>query len=616
MARVDHVTLAAKWTVFAVLCAAVVTLPAPAAAQQPTFHLDRLEVPGAPNDGVVLFRPVTKEHAIVYAQLALGLAINPLRTDNITNYQPALSATATNIIKEQFSTYMSAGFELFDRLTLGATFPIAWAESGNIPTFPAQVFSGASYTNFSVGGPAVGDLRLDARYVAWRNAERSQAVGVQLSGFAPTGTTTNFGGDGAAAALVMVSGEWTPKNLPTFVLNTGVDFRPDNSINDPNGNGGPRDGLGIGWEWRWAAGALMPLAQGKFRIGLTVFGQTGLTSDKTTGPTFFTKQNTPIEWNFEGRMKLPAVSFLEHWFAGASAGTLILPGYGAPDLRIVALVGSYWQIEDTHPHSPEAMHDKVRESIHESLKDTDGDGIPDDIDACPTEPEDHKDPDPLDGCPAPADRDGDGIPDKFDKCPDQPEDKDGIEDQDGCPEDDADQDGIPDAKDACPKEPGQPDPDPKKNGCPRFIKLEGSSVRVLQQVHFQTGSATILPDSFPMLQEIANLLKVTPAIKKMRIEGHTDNRGAAEMNLDLSKRRAASVMTWLVQHGIEQARLESEGYGLTRPIETNDTEEGRLANRRVEFKILDEGDAPETPAPPAKKPAAETPKEPLPIDAD
>ncbi|GAH82867.1 unnamed protein product, partial [marine sediment metagenome] len=158
------------------------------------------------------------------------------------------------------------------------------------------------------------------------------------------------------------------------------------------------------------------------------------------------------------------------------------------------------------------------------------------------------------------------------------------------PEDDADSDGIPDAQDACPKEPGQKNSDPKKNGCPTFIKVEGNVVRIMQQVHFATGSAVILPESFPMLQEITNLLKANKGIKKMSIEGHTDNRGAADLNKKLSGDRAAAVRTWLIQHGVEDGRLESHGFGLEKPIETNDTEQGRAANRRVEFKILDEED--------------------------
>jgi outer membrane protein OmpA-like peptidoglycan-associated protein len=81
-----------------------------------------------------------------------------------------------------------------------------------------------------------------------------------------------------------------------------------------------------------------------------------------------------------------------------------------------------------------------------------------------------------------------------------------------------------------------------------------------------------------MLGEIAALLKATPAIKKMMIEGHTDNRGDPAMNLDLSKRRAASVKTWLIQHGIDSARLDSEGYGLTRPIQTNDRGHGQRSS--------------------------------------
>jgi OmpA-OmpF porin, OOP family len=577
------------WALVGVAAGSLFLWSPAADAQQQTFHLDRLEVPGAPDDGLVLFRPVTRPETMFYAQLGLGLSINPLRTSDITNYPPALRASPTNVISSQFSTYMSAGFELLDRLTLGATFPVAWIQTGGQPTFPGSAFGGVSTTNFQTGGPAVGDTRVDGRYVLYRSQDGTQAVGAQLSVFLPTGSgsASNFGGDGSLSAMPMITGEWTPRNLPTLVANLGVDFRHDNSINNPAGNGsGPTQGLGIGDELRWAIGALIPIRHGQFRLAATLFGQTGLTSDQTTGNTFFTEQNTPIEWNVEVRMKLP-VEDSDRWFASVGGGTLVVPGYGAPDFRLVALLGTYWPIEDTSAHSPDP-HAKIRASIHESLKDTDGDGIPDDIDACPTEPEDHKDPDPGDGCPSPSDRDGDGIPDQFDKCPDEPEDKDGIQDQDGCPEVDADQDGIPDTKDACPKEPGQPDPDPKKNGCPKFIKLEGSTVRVLQQVHFQTGSATILPDSFPMLGELVALLKANPTIKKMRIEGHTDNRGNADYNLDLSKRRAASVLSWLVNDGIDVGRLESEGYGLTRPIETNDTEAGRLANRRVEFKILED----------------------------
>jgi outer membrane protein OmpA-like peptidoglycan-associated protein len=578
----------ALWALAGLGGLAALTISERAHAQQQTLHLDRLEVPGAPDDGLILFRPETRPGPIFYGQLGLGFSLNPLREGNISSDPGTLKQSPGNVITTQLSTYMSAGVEVLNRLTLGGTFPVAWIETGNQQVIPNTFGSSTAYTNYSTTGPAVGDLRLDARYVFWRSEDERQAFGAQLSVWVPTGagSSTNFGGDGPnLAAMPMVTYEYTPPHFVTLVGNLGVDFRADHSINDPNGASGPRNGLGVGTELRWAIGGFLPLAGGKYRVGATLFGQTGLTESNVTGPTFLTSQNTSLEWNVEGRMRLPQV--WDNFFVGAGGGSLLYDGYGAPDLRLVVLAGTYLPLEDTNPASPDARA-KVHAVIRESMKDTDGDGIPDDIDACPTEPEDHKDPDPMDGCPAPADRDGDGIPDNVDKCPDQPEDKDGIDDQDGCPEDDADHDGIPDTKDACPKEPGQPDPDPKKNGCPKFIKLEVGAVRVLQQVHFETASATILPDSFPMLQEIVNLLKVNPTIKKMRIEGHTDNHGAAAMNLDLSKRRAASVRAWLEQHGVEAGRLDSEGYGLTRPIDTNDTDKGRAANRRVEFKITQE----------------------------
>jgi OmpA-OmpF porin, OOP family len=144
--------------------------------------------------------------------------------------------------------------------------------------------------------------------------------------------------------------------------------------------------------------------------------------------------------------------------------------------------------------------------------------------------------------------------------------------------------------DACPREPGKPSPDPKRNGCPTFIQRKGTDVNVLQQVHFSPSSATILPDSFAMLQEIVDLLKSNPSIKKMRIEGHTDSDGGPVMNLALSKSRAASVKKFLTDRGVETERLDSEGFGLTKPLEPNDTAAHKAANRRVEFKIVEEDD--------------------------
>ena len=216
------------------------------------------------------------------------------------------------------------------------------------------------------------------------------------------------------------------------------------------------------------------------------------------------------------------------------------------------------------------------------------DGLPDDIDLCPSDPEDGKPPNTDDGCPALPDRDGDGIPDTSDKCPDQPEDFDKIDDVDGCPEDDADDDKIPDAQDSCPKEPGEPSPEPPKNGCPQFIRrISGSSeIQILKQVQFATGSARILQNSYNILDEVVRLLKVNPEITLVAIEGHTDNRGPDQLNEKLSNDRAHSVRTYLIDRGgIDPGRLTAAGFGPRRPIETNDTEAGRQKNRRVEFHI-------------------------------
>jgi OmpA-OmpF porin, OOP family len=214
--------------------------------------------------------------------------------------------------------------------------------------------------------------------------------------------------------------------------------------------------------------------------------------------------------------------------------------------------------------------------------DNDKDGVPDAKDKCPLEPEDKDDFQDADGCPDP-DNDTDGIADVNDKCPNEPEDKDGFEDEDGCPDTDNDKDGVLDAADKCPNEPGPAD----NNGCPKkyeHIVVTNDKIELKQKIFFDTDKATIQPRSFGLLDEISSVLRGR-ATMTVRIEGHTDSRGTRPHNVKLSQARADSVRQHLVGLGIETTRMESRGYGPDQPIETNKTASGRERNRRVEFII-------------------------------
>jgi len=214
--------------------------------------------------------------------------------------------------------------------------------------------------------------------------------------------------------------------------------------------------------------------------------------------------------------------------------------------------------------------------------DNDRDGIADAKDKCPNEPEDKDGFEDEDGCPDP-DNDKDGIADTKDKCPNEPEDKDGFEDEDGCPDPDNDKDGVLDAADKCPLEPGPPD----NAGCPKkfeHIVVTDEKIELKQKIFFETDKAVIMPRSFGLLDEIGTVLRSRPTMR-VRIEGHTDARGTAAHNLKLSQARADSVRQYLIGLGIDGVRMESHGFGPSQPIETNKTAAGRERNRRVEFFI-------------------------------
>ena len=108
---------------------------------------------------------------------------------------------------------------------------------------------------------------------------------------------------------------------------------------------------------------------------------------------------------------------------------------------------------------------------------------------------------------------------------------------------------------------------------------------ILHNLFFATNKTTILPESEPSLQDLYDLLQENPEIR-IRITGHTDNVGSDKANKKLSEGRANSVRDNLIKRGIDAGRIEAEGKGESQPITTNDTEEGRAQNRRVEFMIL------------------------------
>lgn len=119
------------------------------------------------------------------------------------------------------------------------------------------------------------------------------------------------------------------------------------------------------------------------------------------------------------------------------------------------------------------------------------------------------------------------------------------------------------------------------------LEFEPSKIFVLNNVEFDFGKATLRPESYAVLDDLVEYLKRKPKVR-IEIGGHTDNVGTDAKNKILSMERAKSIVAYLIAKGIEESRVEANGYGAEEPIEENDTEEGRQKNRRTEVKILDE----------------------------
>ena len=125
----------------------------------------------------------------------------------------------------------------------------------------------------------------------------------------------------------------------------------------------------------------------------------------------------------------------------------------------------------------------------------------------------------------------------------------------------------------------------EKGGDSSLVEVKEKEIEIAERVFFETGKAKIQINSHGVLDQVASALKANPQIKRVEIQGHTDDVGSKENNMTLSQNRAESVMDYLVGKGVNPSRLKAKGFGPTKPVVPNISDRNRKLNRRVEFKI-------------------------------
>ncbi|MCU0654544.1 MAG: OmpA family protein [Polyangiaceae bacterium] len=548
------------------------------------------------------FFAIPSAHADGRGPLALQLlgnyAYKPLRLRRSTGEE--LSVIAANVLY----AHLGASVALARRVVLNLDVPVALVQTGEqqegIPT--------------SVSSGKLADLRVGARVALLGDHRSKGALALGVDAWLPTGDPRQFTGDRKVRVNPKLiasgtSGPFVYGGYVGYLVREGVDL------------GAPRIGSSI----NFGASVGLLVADGKAQIGPELYGSTVVQEVNGKGPSL-EGVTTPLELLLGAKLRASDLVL------GLGAGPGLTRAPGIPAFRAVFSVAYAPQEaegdrdkdgivdskdacvdvpgvpdEDPKKHGcPEQDRDKdgivdrqdacvdvpgvksedPKKHGCPEPKDTDGDGILDEDDACVKVPGVKSDDPKKHGCPELKDTDGDGIFDDKDQCINDPEDKDNFEDDDGCPDPDNDRDSIPDEKDACPNESGKPDRDPKKNGCPKAVRVIGDEIIILQQVQFDTAKATIRPISNALLDEVAGVLKEHVELVSLEVQGHTDNRGDATMNQQLSQDRAAAVVAALVKRGVDASRLTPVGYGADKPVADNKTDAGRQKNRRVQFVIL------------------------------
>ena len=467
----------------------------------------------------------------------------------------------TSIVDSQVFVHVSGSLVLFERLRLGMSLPIAVAQSGSDV---GGLVGGQRILGDTSAG--IGDLRASADLRLFGNyGDRfTLALGGRI--WFPTGDPAKYLGDDGVRVgpHVSVAGDI---GAFAYAASIGVVYRANSQV---------FAGHPTGSEANFALAVGARVLDKKLLVGPELFGSTIIAEPDA----FFGSRTTPLA------MLLGAHYTAGDFRLGLGVGPGLSPAAGTSAFR--GLLSFEFSPGIASPPRPATQVSPPPRQPPPAIivpPDRDHDGIADDADACPNLAGVPTDDPATSGCP--SDRDRDGIYDDDDACPVVEGVKTDDPKTNGCPSD-RDKDGILDTLDACPDVPGGPNPDPKKNGCPlAFVKDD--QIQITEQIQFRFGLSDLDPVSDRVLLAVLNVMTTHADIKMIRIEGHTDNKGAAALNKRLSAARATAVVNWLVKHGIDRSHLASAGFGPDRPIDTNTTDAGRAINRRVEFHIEGEG---------------------------
>jgi len=550
---------------------------APADAQ---VTLNRFRPSETPDDGFELSRPTDLGHLGLGAQLHLDYAHDPLV------YERTLGDADTEgaaVVAHQLTATLGFALGLADRVVVFAGLPVNLAVSGDDDPLGAN----------AADGPGLGDAHLGARVRILGERDDTIGLGGQLTLTFPTGGGS-YRGDDFLSVHPELLFEARPEALRVLV-NLGYRIRENQRL--------AGDVL-VGDELTFGLGVAVPVLgnhRSPFADRVDVHAQL---FGAATGGDFFGRESTPLEGSIGAKLHRPS-----GWVAGLAMGAGMSRGVGSPDVRIIATAGWRTPPEPPEVGAPDECPDEAEDEDGFDDDDgcpdpdNDGDGVLDGDDRCPLEPG----PADSDGCP---DSDGDGLADSVDECDQELEDRDGFEDDDGCPDPDNDGDGVLDEPDRCPLEPGSPEnegcpdrdgdgvidpidncpdePGPASNqGCEeeQQVVIRADRLEILDKVYFDLDRAQISSRSHRLLSNIVQVLRNHPELDRIRIEGHTDDRGDHDYNMRLSDERARAVRSFLIERGVAASRLEARGFGETRPLEPNESEEGRATNRRVEFNL-------------------------------